>query len=156
MEPATLLLLLLLAGPAGSDRGPAVSDAVRVETAFGAVLVTPRVPAGHYGERYDGESYWLPGVDEGSSLVRKVIKAAHASRREGERVTLTSYPQGARRVYVTEEPPFPGVFWMRVGEQHAWIAGVEKPKQADVQAIERTAEAVAAASRSPSVGTAPR
>jgi hypothetical protein len=156
METATLLVLLLLASPAGSDPGPAVAEALRVETPFGDVLVTPQVPAGHYGERYGGESFWLPGVDEGSSLVRKVIKTAHAHRDRGERVQLTSYLQGARRVYVTDQPPFPGVFWMRVGDQHAWIAGVEKPKKADVKALERTADALEAAAATPQVATAPR
>ena len=49
MQGAALLVLMLLATPGGAQPGPAVSDAVLVETAFGPVFVTPEVPAGHYG-----------------------------------------------------------------------------------------------------------
>jgi hypothetical protein len=136
---------MLLATPGGAQPGPAVSDAVQVETAFGVVFVTPEIPAGHYGERYRGESFWLPGIDEGTSLVRKVIRSARLKRESGEPVTLTRYRVKSRRVFVTEEPPFPGVFWMRVGGRHAWLAGVEKPLKADMAALEATAEQIRAA-----------
>ena len=127
MQGAALLVLMLLATPGGAQPGPAVSDAVLVETVFGPVFVTPEVPAGHYGERHRGEAYWLPGIDEGTSLVRKVIRSARLKRDDGERVELTRYRVKSRRVFVTEEPPFPGVFWMRAGNRHVWLAGVEKP-----------------------------
>ncbi len=149
MQTATLLVLMLLATPGGAQLGPAVSDAVAIETAFGPVFVTPEVPAGHYGERHRGESYWLPGIDEGTSLVRKVIRSARLKREDGERVELTRYRVKSRRVFVTDEPPFPGVFWMRVGDRHAWLAGVEKPLKADVAALESTAAQIAAAAAKP-------
>ena len=155
MQAATLLVLMLLATPGGAQPGPAVSDAVLVETAFGPVFVTPHVPAGHYGERYRGESYWLHGIDEGTSLVRKVIRSARLKRDSGERVELTSYRVKSRRVFVTEEPPFPGVFWMHVGDLHVWLAGVEKPLKADMAALEATADQIQAAA-SKQVATAPR
>ena len=142
MQGAALLVLMLLATPGGAQPGPAVSDAVLVETAFGPVFVTPEVPAGHYGERHRGEAYWLPGIDEGTSLVRKVIRSARLKRDDCERVELTRYRVKSRRVFVTEEPPFPGVFWMSVGNRHVWLAGVEKPLKADMAALETTAEQI--------------
>jgi hypothetical protein len=147
---------MLLATPGGAQPGPAVSDAVLVETVFGPVFVTPEVPAGHYGERYRGEAYWLPGIDEGTSLVRKVIRSARLKRDDGERVELTRYRVKSRRVFVTEEPPFPGVFWMRAGNRHVWLAGVEKPLMADMAALETTAAQIEAAAAPRQVAAAPR
>jgi len=146
---------MLLASPGGAQLGPAVSEAVLVETAFGPVFVTPEVPAGHYGERYRGESYWLPGIDEGTSLVRKVIRSARLKRDDGVRADLTSYRVKSRRVFVTEEPPFPGVFWMRVGARHAWLAGVEKPLKADMAALESAGAQIEAAAAPSQVAAAP-
>jgi hypothetical protein len=152
VQTATLLFLLLMANP-GAAEATTVADAVMVRTPFGPVLVTPSVPEGHYGERFDGEAYWLPGVDEGTSLVRKVIRAAHKKRDAGERVALRSLMVENRRVYVTDAAPFPGVFWLRVGDAHAWIAGVEKPMRADVAALEAAAAKLGA--EIPKVGSAP-
>jgi hypothetical protein len=156
MQTATLLILMLLATPGGAQPGPAISDAVMVETAFGPVFVTPQLPAGHYGERYHGESYWLPGIDEGTSLVRKVIRSAKLKRDDGERVPLTRYRVKSRRVFVTDAPPFPGVFWMRVGDRHAWLAGVEKPLKADMAALEATADQIEAAAAPKQLAAAER
>jgi hypothetical protein len=147
---------MLLASPGSAQLGPAVSEAVLVETAFGPVFVTPEAPAGHYGERYRGESYWLPGIDEGTSLVRKVIRSAVLKRADAEPAKLTSYRVKSRRVFVTEEPPFPGVFWMRVGDRHAWLAGVEKPLKADVAALETTADQIKAAAAPKQLAAASR
>jgi hypothetical protein len=128
---ASLGVALGLAMPAGAngpeDLPPAESDAVLVATVFGPVLVTPSVPEGHYGERYADGAYWLPGVTDGSSLVRKVIEAARASRRRGERIQLATTLRGGQRVWLSETPPFPGVFRLPAGERFAWIAGVTRP-----------------------------
>lgn len=137
MQTATLLFLLLMANPGAAS--PTMVDAVMVRTRFGPVFVTPTVPAGHYGERFDGEAYWLPGIDEGTSLVRKVIRSAHRLRQEGERVSLQTMLVANRRVFVTDPAPFPGVFWLKVGQAHAWIPGVEKPLRADMEALEAAA-----------------
>jgi hypothetical protein len=154
VQTATLLFLLLMANPdAAAATTQAEADAVIVRTAFGPVFVTPSVPEGHYGERFDGEAYWLPGVDESTSLVRKVIRSARHKRDAGERVALRSLVVENRRVFVTDDAPFPGVFWLRVGDAHAWIAGVEKPLRADVAALEAAAAALGA--RIPEVGAAP-
>ncbi len=152
MQTATLLFLLLMANPNAAE-ATTMADAVMVRTAFGPVFVTPTVPEGHYAERFDGEAYWLPGVDEGTSLVRKVIRSAHHRREKGERVALQSMLVSNRRVYVTDATPFPGVFWMKVGDAHAWIAGVEKPMRADVAALEAAATLLGV--EVPSVGAAP-
>jgi hypothetical protein len=138
MQTATLLFLLLVANPNAAD-ATTLADAVMVRTAFGPVFVTPTVPEGHYGERFDGEAYWLPGVDDGTSLVRKVIRSAHQRRDDGERVALRSMRVENRRVFVTDPAPFPGVFWLKVGDAHAWIPGVEKPLKADITALEAAA-----------------
>jgi hypothetical protein len=138
VQPATLMFLLLMANPNAAD-ATTLADAVMVPTSFGPVFVTPTVPEGHYGERFDGEAYWLPGVDDGTSLVRKVIRSARQRRDAGERVTLRSMYVENRRVFVTDSAPFPGVFWLKVGDAHAWIAGVEKPLHADVAALEAAA-----------------
>lgn len=152
MQPATLLFLLLMANPNAAEATTLV-DAVMIPTSFGPVMVTPSVPEGHYGERFDGESYWLPGVDDGSSLVRKVIRAAHQRRDAGERVALRSMRVENRRVFVTDSPPFPGVFWMKVGDAHAWIPGVQKPMHADLAALEAAASQLGL--EAPSVASAP-
>jgi hypothetical protein len=91
---AGLMIALALALPAAADLPLAESDAVLVATPFGPVFVTPSVPAGHYGERYADGAYWLPGVADGTSLVRKVIEAARASRRRGERIQLATTLRG--------------------------------------------------------------
>lgn len=152
MQPATLLFLLLMANPNAAEATTLV-DAVMVPTSFGPVFVTPTVPEGHYGERFDGEAYWLPGVDEGTSLVHKVIRSARQRRESGERVALRSMHVENRRVFVTDSAPFPGVFWLKVGDAHAWIAGVEKPMHADVAALEAAAAQLGV--EVPSVGSAP-
>ena len=139
VQTATLLMLLLMANPDAAQAGITSAEALMVPTPFGPVFVTPSVPDGHYGERFHGEAYWLPGVDEGTSLVRKVIRSARGLREKGERVELQSMLVENRRVFVTDPPPFPGVFWLRVGDAHAWIAGVEKPLRTDMAALEAAA-----------------
>jgi hypothetical protein len=146
-----ILALLLVSGAALADAGPTTTDAVRVETPLGPALVTPQVPVGHYGERYAEGAYWLPGVAEGTSLVRKVIKAARLRRDSGTRIALRSYLAGEHRVYVTQEPPSPGVFWLAAGEGRAWMAGVARPDAEQRAALE--AAAAAEASHAP-VGAA--
>lgn len=151
MQTATFLLLLLLAQPGAAGPPSASAEALLVETAFGPALRTDSVPPGHYAERYPDGAWWLPGVDEGTSLVRKVIRAARAARDTGQPVALETHVADGRRVFVTDAPPFPGVFWLRAGDRHLWIAGVDKPREADLQTLHTIADHLEAPS--PDVAT---
>jgi hypothetical protein len=140
---AAILALVLfaldsLASPrARTEDGGAPLEALRVTTSLGPVLVSAELPPDHYGERFEERAYWLPGVAEGTPLVRKAIQAARSRVDAGERVVVRTRVQGARRVFLTDDEPFPGVYSLAAGETRAWLPGVRTPDEEQIAALEQ-------------------
>jgi len=99
------------------------------------------VPPDHYVEdRPDGRVYWVPGAAAGTSRVRRAIAGA---RRQGLGPLrwVQRHPRGLHAVYLTEHAPARGIFRTASGSGYAWIPGIASPSRAQLELVERVAEA---------------
>ena len=110
---------------------------------IGAVTVYASwvAPADHHVTyRADGRVFWVPGAAAGTARVRAAIARAQ-DRELGPLRWVQRHSGGLHAVYLSEQAPAQGIFRTASGSGYAWIPGVAAPNRAQLEWVERVAEA---------------
>jgi hypothetical protein len=99
------------------------------------VYATSYAPKGLYWEKVKERNLWVPGAAEATGQVKRDIALAGDMSAPTANATVITYTIGSSLVYLTNQPPLPGIYSQRAGGLHAWMPGVAKPTRDQRDAI---------------------
>ena len=112
------------------------SPVVMYELSDGLVVYsTSYEPNGVYAEQLSGRYFWPPGLADRSSEAKEWIARAAGTEIPTANATVITYTIGDHFVYLTNEPPVPGIYAEQADLLFVWIPGVREPSEDERNAI---------------------
>lgn len=99
------------------------------------VYATSYAPKGLYWEKGKDRSLWVPGAAQGTAEVKRDLELARGMSAPTANATVITYTMGSSLVYLTNQPPLPGIYSQRSGSLYAWMPGVAKATAAERDGI---------------------
>ena len=105
------------------------------------VYATTYRPEEVHSAKHGDYYYWVPGVTTESSQSKLWTATAIAMNQPTANSTVITYTMADQTVYLTNEPPVPGIYAAPADQLFVWIPGVGDPTEEQQQTIAAVIEA---------------